>query len=155
MGRLALQTMFAVLSCQRSLKVSPTARELYRMCSGGHMFKKVWQGSVQLLQLAGSKAPLGAEVLPNLDLRQLLTLGPPFPAHVLWDIAAAVAAEEQGELEEGSGSVLALMQVLCWLLSAQGLLAWCLRGSLIKTCFSACFLGCLVCRPQGKPINSQ
>lgn len=103
------------------------------------MFKKVWQGSVQLLQLAGSDAPLGVEVLPHLDLQQLLTRGLPFPAHALWDVAAAVAAEEQGEVEEGRSSVLALMQVLRMLLVAQGLLAWRLLGQRIRTHFSASY----------------
>ena len=60
----------------------------------GHMFKKVWQGSVQLLRLVGDGSPLGGQVLPSLDLQAMLRFGLPFPAHVLWDIAAAVAAEE-------------------------------------------------------------
>ena len=60
----------------------------------GHMFKKVWQGSVQLLRLVGDDSPLGGQVLPSLDLRAVLRFGLPFPAHVLWDVAAAAAAEE-------------------------------------------------------------
>ena len=58
------------------------------------MFKKVWQGSVQLLRLVGDDSPLGGQVLPSLDLRAMLRFGLPYPAHVLWDIAAAVVAEE-------------------------------------------------------------
>ena len=58
------------------------------------MFKKVWQGSVQLLRLVGDDSPLGGQVLPSLDLPAMLRFGLPYPAHLLWDVAAAAAAEE-------------------------------------------------------------
>lgn len=76
------------------------------------MFKKVWQGSVQLLQLTGAGTPLGEQLLPDLDLQQLLLHGPPFPAHMLWDIAAAVAAQEQVvSEEEESPSAVSVLEV--------------------------------------------
>ena len=75
------------------------------------MFKKVWQGSVQLLQLAGAGSPLGAQVLPDLDLLQIAIRGLPFPASMLWDIAAAVAAEEQQATAEDRRSALPAFEV--------------------------------------------
>ncbi len=88
------------------------------------MFKKVWQGSVQLLQLAGAKSPLGGQVLPDLDLLQIAMRGMPFPASMLWDIAAAVAAEEQRAVAEDRGSALPALEVRsCHALP--GICLWC------------------------------
>ncbi len=75
------------------------------------MFKKVWQGSVQLLQLVGTDRPLRRQALQDLDLLQIVMRGLPFPAHKLWDIAAAVAVEEHQGLVEGESSTLSVFQV--------------------------------------------
>jgi len=75
------------------------------------MFKKVWQGSVQLLQLVGTDGPLGRQVLQDLNLLHIVMRGLPFPAHKLWDIAAAVAAEEHQGLAEGEPFALSIFQV--------------------------------------------
>ena len=80
------------------------------MCRGGHMFKKVWQGSVQLLQLVGPESPLGGQVLPDLDLLHIQSRGLPFPANMLWDIAA-VAAEEQRDGAEDRVTALPAFEV--------------------------------------------
>lgn len=75
------------------------------------MFKKVWQGSVQLLQLVGAGSPLGGRALPDLDLLQIANCGVPFPASMLWDIAAAVAAEEQQAVAGDRGSAMPAFEV--------------------------------------------
>ena len=75
------------------------------------MFKKVWQGSVQLLQLVGPESPLGGRVLPNLDLLQIAQRGLPFPATTLWDIAAAVDVEEQRDGAEHRASTMPALEV--------------------------------------------
>ena len=119
------------------------------------MFKKVWQGSVQLLQLAGSDMPLRVEVLPHLDLQQLLTRGLPFTAHALWDIAAAVAAVEQGEVVEGRSSVLALVQVLRLLFGCPGPAGMVPSGKAHQNPLQRMPLSCLVCIQRERPVNTQ
>ena len=75
------------------------------------MFKKVWQGSVQLLQLVGPERPLGEKVLSTLDLLQIARRGLPFPANTLWDIAAAVDVKEQRDGAEHKASTLPTFEV--------------------------------------------
>lgn len=75
------------------------------------MFKKVWQGSVQVLQLAGAEMPLGGHVLASLDLLQIATRGLPFPASRVWDIAAAVAVQERQDGKEDMTSALSTLEV--------------------------------------------
>ena len=85
------------------------------------MFKKVWQGSVQLLQLVGTDGPVGRQVLQDLNLLHMVMRGLPFPAHKLWDIAAAVAAEEHQDLAEGGISALSVFQVRLYNRGHQGM----------------------------------
>ena len=75
------------------------------------MFKKVWQGSLQILQLAGPERPLGGQVLASLDLLQIATRGLPFPASRVWDVAAAVAVQERQDGEEDTTSALSTCEV--------------------------------------------